>query len=106
MQKMPLSFRLTIAIAILLAGCSSQTSQPVATVATPAPAIQPKLTADLSTPIPSPISGYLKVGGSNPDGIEISANSQYLTKGGKPWTPVMGEFHYVRYPRTNGKMKS
>ena len=23
---------------------------------------------------------------------------QYLTKDGKPWLPVMGEFHFSRYP--------
>jgi len=38
--------------------------------------------------------------GSNraPDGATLSANSQYLTRDGKPWIPVMGEFHYTRYP--------
>lgn len=25
-------------------------------------------------------------------------NNQYLTKDGKPWLPVMGEFHFSRYP--------
>lgn len=44
-------------------------------------------------------SGHLKMGGKNPQEIEINANSRYLTLGGKPWIPVMGEFHYSRYPR-------
>ncbi|MGN0383070.1 MAG: beta-galactosidase, partial [Eubacterium sp.] len=26
-------------------------------------------------------------------------NSKYMIKNGKPWFPVMGEFHYSRYPR-------
>ncbi|MCL2084497.1 MAG: beta-galactosidase, partial [Oscillospiraceae bacterium] len=26
-------------------------------------------------------------------------NSRYLTYGGKPWFPVMGELHYSRCPR-------
>jgi len=53
---------------------------------------------DLTAAIPPPVSGHLKVGGSNPQGVEINANSRYLTLGGKPWFPVMGEFHYARYP--------
>jgi hypothetical protein len=35
----------------------------------------------------------------NQAGVEINVNTQYLTRGGKPWMPVMGEFHYMRYPR-------
>jgi len=34
----------------------------------------------------------------NSRGEEIGANSQYLTLDGKPWLPVMGEFHFSRYP--------
>jgi hypothetical protein len=30
----------------------------------------------------------------------LSANDRYLTRDGKPWFPVMGEFHYSRYPET------
>jgi hypothetical protein len=63
------------------------------------PATNPAaLSADLSSPIEAPRSGYLKMGGKNPQGVEINANSRYLTLGGKPWFPVMGEFHYVRVP--------
>lgn len=29
----------------------------------------------------------------------FSANSRYYIKDGKPWIPIMGEFHYSRYPR-------
>ncbi len=58
------------------------------------------LTADLTDPISPPITGQLKMGGKNPSGVEISANSQYLTLGGKPWFPVMGEIHYVRVPES------
>jgi beta-galactosidase len=53
---------------------------------------------DLTAPIPQPMSGHLKMGGKDPDGIEINVNSRYLTFAGKPWFPVMGEFHYSRYP--------
>ncbi|MFD9109371.1 beta-galactosidase [Streptomyces bottropensis] len=31
-----------------------------------------------------------------PDPIEV--NSRWLTRGGRPWFPVSGEFHYSRYP--------
>ncbi len=34
----------------------------------------------------------------NPRGQVIGVNSQYLTMNGKPWLPVMGEFHFSRYP--------
>jgi hypothetical protein len=63
-----------------------------------APQPSSDLSADLSSPAIPPMSGHLKMGGSNPSGIEINVNSQYLTLGGKPWTPVLGEIHYVRVP--------
>ena len=44
-----------------------------------------------------PIYGHLKIGGKNTEGIEINANSQYLSKCGRPWLPIMGEFHFSRY---------
>jgi hypothetical protein len=44
-------------------------------------------------PIPSP-----QLGGRSPAGHEIGVNSQYLTLDGKPWLPVMAEFHFSRYP--------
>ena len=28
----------------------------------------------------------------------LGVNNRFLTKDGKPWLPVMGEFHYSRYP--------
>lgn len=43
-------------------------------------------------------SGHLKLGGSNPSGERIEVNSYYMSIGGKPVIPVMGEFHYSRYP--------
>lgn len=57
------------------------------------------LAIDLSNPDLSVQTGRLKVGGTNPQGVKINANSRYLTLGGKPWYPIMGEFHYSRYPR-------
>lgn len=42
--------------------------------------------------------GHLKMGGENPDGVEITANSRYFTIDGEAVLPVMGEFHFARYP--------
>ncbi len=44
-------------------------------------------------------AGHLKMGGPNPRGERIEANNRYFTLGGAPWLPVMGEFHFSRYPR-------
>jgi hypothetical protein len=33
-------------------------------------------------------------------GHRIGVNARYLTMDGKPWLPVMGEFHYSRYPES------
>lgn len=35
----------------------------------------------------------------SPSGQTIGVNSRYLTLHGTPWFPVMGEFHFSRYPR-------
>lgn len=37
--------------------------------------------------------------GYSPEGHVLSVNSRYLMLDGKPWLPVMGEFHYSRYPQ-------
>lgn len=44
------------------------------------------------------IKGHLKMGDVNPKGNTIIPNSRYIEKDGRPWLPVMGEFHYSRYP--------
>ena len=46
------------------------------------------------TPLPFP------VGGQSPQGHSLSANSRYLIRDGQPWFPVMGEFHFSRYPES------
>ncbi len=45
------------------------------------------------------LEGHLHLGGANPDGERIDVNSLYLTRGGKPWIPIMGEFHFSRCHR-------
>lgn len=53
---------------------------------------------DLTNPDLTIHSGHLQMGGTNPAGVEINANNRYLTLDRKPWLPVMGEFHFSRYP--------
>jgi beta-galactosidase len=55
--------------------------------------------------------GHLKAGSTNPTGDQLNANSSYFELNSKPWFPVMGEFHYIRYPENQWeeeivKMKS
>jgi beta-galactosidase len=49
------------------------------------------------TPTPRPVPAQL---GSYrvSNGNTLVVNNQYLVRNGKPWIPVMGEFHYSRYP--------
>lgn len=57
------------------------------------------LRIDASQPVAEPLSGHLKLGSAQaPDGRRIDANSRFLSLAGKPWLPVMGEFHYSRTP--------
>ena len=44
------------------------------------------------------VEGSLKMGGTSPTGGSISVNNYYMSMDGKPVIPVMGEFHYSRYP--------
>ena len=41
-------------------------------------------------------TGHLNLGGSNPEGTDIEFNSYYMSIGGKPFIPIMGEIHYSR----------
>lgn len=53
---------------------------------------------DASAVARPPENGSLKMGGRSSSGHEIQVNTRYLTLDGKPWLPVMGEFHFSRYP--------
>jgi hypothetical protein len=46
---------------------------------------------------PEPPSALATMRGENPEGSCISANSSFLEFDGKPWLPLMGEFHFSRY---------
>jgi hypothetical protein len=70
------------------------------------------LTVDATAPAPDPRTGYIKLGTATaPGGHTLGINNQYLTRDGRPWLPVMGEFHYSRSPAASwdaelAKMKS
>ena len=55
-------------------------------------------TLNISQPLPEITAGHLKLGGHGPQGKTISLNNFYLEQDGQPWIPVMGEFHFSRYP--------
>ena len=43
--------------------------------------------------------GFLQLGRFQRPGRTLDVNNCCLELDGKPWVPVMGEFHYSRYPR-------
>jgi beta-galactosidase len=51
----------------------------------------------LEPPAPADFQGGTPV---NPHAQSIGMNARYLTLDGKPWLPVMGEFHYTRVPES------
>ncbi|MDR1121706.1 MAG: beta-galactosidase [Dysgonamonadaceae bacterium] len=44
------------------------------------------------------LEGRLNLGGTNAQGQSVDFNSYYILRDGKPFIPVMGEFHYFRFP--------
>ncbi|MGB6974269.1 MAG: beta-galactosidase [Terracidiphilus sp.] len=55
---------------------------------------------DASQPFTEPGPALYEEGSAtSPSGATLGVNSRYLTLDGKPWLPVMGEFHFSRYPR-------
>jgi hypothetical protein len=56
---------------------------------------------DATGVVQSPLPLPFPIGGRSPGGHVLSANSRYVTLDGKPWFPVMGEFHYSRYPEAD-----
>ena len=74
-----------LAAALMLAGCSQQDVNKEYVINSPS---QPK---EIRT-------GHLDMGGTAPDGGSIEVNNYYMSIDGKSVVPVMGEFHYTRYP--------
>ncbi|WP_457352651.1 beta-galactosidase [Roseateles sp. P5_D6] len=57
------------------------------------------LKLDARAAAPAPTTGHLQLGTArSPQGQTLDVNSQYLLRDGKPWLPVMGEYHYSRAP--------
>jgi beta-galactosidase len=77
-------------------------AQPSNLSASPSAASAPQAPApfliDARTPASAPETGFLQMGGRSPSGHSLAVNSRSLLLDGKPWLPVMGEFHYSRYP--------
>ena len=58
------------------------------------------LLIDLTTQSSPPATAPYGPGTSkNPQGQTITADSQSFFLNGQPWIPILGEFHYARYPR-------
>lgn len=75
---------LALLFAATLASVEAQTPSPI------------RIDATVSPPPPTALA--FATGGTSPDGHVLGVNSRYFTRDGKPWFPVMGEFHYARYP--------
>lgn len=74
-------------MAILMAFCMRVSAQEV-------------YTADLTKAHAPILTNHLQLGTRvDPAGHKLDANSLYFIKDGKPWYPVMGEFHFSRYAR-------
>lgn len=64
------------------------------------------LKVDASAAATAPLEGHVKQGTAvSPAGVRIGINSRYLTRGGQPWYPVMGEFHYTRTPSAQWELE-
>jgi len=77
-------------LAANLAATSTRAQQP--------PTTSNHVYVDASAPSAPLETGYLHLGGTSSDGHSLQVNSRYLVLDGKPWLPVMGEFHFSRYP--------
>jgi hypothetical protein len=55
-------------------------------------------TIAIAVPSPPVTAGFRMGTARNPAGTAITLDSRSLMVDGKPWMPVMGEFHYARYP--------
>lgn len=56
------------------------------------------LTITVEPPSQPNTNGYHMGTSHTPDGRTLTFDSRSLLLNGQPWTPVMGEFHYTRYP--------
>lgn len=59
---------------------------------------QQTYSVDVSNTVSPVIVTPLQLGGSNPAGDRISVNNDYISINQQPFFPIMGEFHFSRYP--------
>ena len=59
---------------------------------------QQTYTIDVSGAKKDVLRDHLDLGGKSVTGESIEVNNYYIERNGKPYFPVMGEFHYCRYP--------
>ena len=89
--------RVVLAILVVFgpAGVFAQTEGPRNVQSTPP---QNLVEIDASQPSAPPETGFLHLGGRSSTGHDLEVNSRFLALDGKPMLPVMGEFHFSRYP--------
>ena len=58
------------------------------------------LALTIQPPPPPQTNGFNLGEARRPDGATLTLGRDSLRLNGQPWTPVMGEFHYTRYPET------
>jgi hypothetical protein len=73
-------------------------SQTVSTHDSPDKTSETLITFAAQIPVPKARALPMKMGGISPSGHDIEVTDRYLTLDGAPWLPVMGEFHFSRYP--------
>jgi beta-galactosidase len=56
-------------------------------------------TLDVTQSAPAITEGDFQLGGASPQGETIAFTNYYVTRNGRPVIPVMGEFHFSRFPR-------
>jgi len=96
---LPLSFARTASSAIF---ASAGFLLLLATLASPLASAQEitRIQVDASQQFAEPGTAAYDAGSARtPAGSVLAVNSRYLMRDGKPWLPVMGEFHFSRYPR-------
>lgn len=66
---------------------------------TQAQSVEEHVIAIGNDPVPVENNHFKQGTNVDPKGVKIDLNNFYLRSAGKPILPVMGEFHYSRYPR-------
>jgi beta-galactosidase len=95
-----MKFRIIVRLLLVAAAVSATPRPHLAAQEIPS---QNQVSVDASAPIAPPETGYLHLGGTSSNGHSLQVNSRYLLLDNKPWLPVMGEFHFSRYPESQWK---